>query len=335
MSNTKNSLPWGLWAIWTLIAIALVVAIAAEEDAANLTPLQWASLAIGFAPLIGAQMALGSPKAAEKTRAWLAQTRYPLLCTAGGIMALYILSALLAGHFDPYATAIFGFGAFATLGTLRQIGKGKPGLTWADAAIWLLIWIPFDLRWNYDLWFGLDGFAYNWWAIMLSVLTIVGWYGFRQLPNFGYRLIPNRKDIVTALTATAIFAAIIIPVGLAIDFLTFPPTTPLSAVALLTHFIGLFLTVAIPEELFFRGLLLNGLDQMLKRPWLSLLLSALAFGLMHWNNADDLTTKIAYCSLATVAGLFYGWAYRRSGNNLLAAVIVHTLTDLIWRFLFQ
>ena len=146
MPTTKPSLPWGLWAIWTLLAVAivaaLVIALAAEEDAAHLTALQWASLVIGLAPLIGAQMALGSPRAAGRTRAWLAQARYPLLCTAGGITALYLLSGLLARGFDPYAAAIFGFGAFAALGTLRQIEKGKSGLTWADAALWLLIWIP-------------------------------------------------------------------------------------------------------------------------------------------------------------------------------------------------
>ena len=134
MSDTKPTLPWGLWAIWTLIALAILVALASEESATNLPPLQWASLAIALAPLIGAQRALGSPRAAYRTRAWPAHTRYPLPCTAGGITALYLLSALLAGHFDPYATVIFGFGAFATLGTLKQIEKGKSGLTWADAA---------------------------------------------------------------------------------------------------------------------------------------------------------------------------------------------------------
>jgi len=335
MSKDKTHLPGSLWVIWTVIAFALVPALAAEENVTNLTHLQWASLIICFAPLIGAQITLGSPKAAEQTRAWLDQTSNSLFYTAGIIIALYVLSSILVRHFDPYTTVIFAFGVFATLGTLRQIEKGKTGLTWADAAIWLLIWIPLDLGWISNLWFGLDGFAYKWWAVMLSVMSVVGWYGFRRLPNLGYRLVPNRQDIITTMIAIVIFAALSIPLILASDKLIFPPASSLSALGLLTQFVSLFLTVAIPEELFFRGLLLNGLDQMLKHPWLSLLLSSLAFGMMHWNNASEPTMKIALCSIGTVVGLFYGWAYRRSGNNLFAPVIVHTLGALMWQLLMQ
>ncbi len=176
---------------------------------------------------------------------------------------------------------------------------------------------------------------YNWWAIALTVAGVLGWHAFRGLPGFGYRLTPRRKDLGVALVLTVIFAAIVIPIGLAIDFLQFPPSQAPQWSAVVAAFVGLFLTVALPEELFFRGILLHGLDQMLRRRWLALLLSSLAFGLMHWNNAGDLTTKIAYVALATLAGVFYGLAYRRSGNNLLAPVITHTLVDLIWRFLFQ
>ena len=228
MKQAAKNLPWGLWIFWTLVGVVLVVGLAVEENTLNLSAAGWIGLVLGLAPLIGAQLTLGSPRAAESMRVWLAGEKHPLLHPAGGITGLFLLSGLLAGRFDPYATVIFAFGAFAALGTLRQIQRGKSGLTWADVAVWLLIWIPFDLRWNYDLWFGLDGFAYNWWAVALTVLAVVGWYGFRELPDFGYKLIPNGKDFITALIATVIFAAIVIPIGLTIDFLHFPPSTPLS-----------------------------------------------------------------------------------------------------------
>jgi membrane protease YdiL (CAAX protease family) len=325
-----------LWGILVLLSCGLIIALASVEgELRAYTPLDWSSLLLGLAPLVAAQLTLGSPWAARQVQDWLRQVRWPLLHTAGGLSALYLISGLLTGGFDPYATVIFIAGSFTALGALRQIQRGHSGLTWVDLAVWLLLWIPFDLRWNYDLWFGIRQFAYTWWSVALTVLAVIGWGVLRELPDFGYRLVPRWRDLGIALLATAVFAAIVIPIGLAIDFLTFPPTTPFQIGAVVAQFIGLFLTVALPEELFFRGILLHGLDQLAQRPGWNLLITSLAFGLMHWNNAGDLVTKIAYCALATLAGLFYGWAYRKSGNNLLAPVVTHTLVDLIWRFVFQ
>jgi membrane protease YdiL (CAAX protease family) len=70
---------------------------------------------------------------------------------------------------------------------------------------------------------------------------------------------------------------------------------------------------------------------MFARKWIPLVISSLAFGLMHWNNVSGLSTQITYVSLATIAGIGYGWAYRKSGNNLLAAILVHTLVDWVWK----
>ncbi|MEN8173940.1 MAG: type II CAAX endopeptidase family protein [Chloroflexota bacterium] len=336
--NTDQSekLPWKLWLVWVLFSSVLIVGVVSADGEANtMTPFEWAALVLGLAPLMAAQFVLGFPTAAAQVRARLRTARWPLLFPAGGITGLFLISGLMVEKFDPYATAIFGVGAFAALGTLRQIEKGKHGLGWADAAVWLLLWIPFDLRWNHDLWFGMDGFVYNWWAVAITILAVIGWYAFRELPDFGYRLIPNMRDLSVGLLTTAALLAIVVPIGLAVDFITFPPTELIEPLAVLVYFIGLFLTVAIPEELFFRGILLHGLDQMFKRRWVGLLISSLAFGLMHWNNAGDLSAKIAYCSLASVAGAFYGWAYRKSGSNILAPVITHTLVDLIWRVLFR
>jgi membrane protease YdiL (CAAX protease family) len=55
---------------------------------------------------------------------------------------------------------------------------------------------------------------------------------------------------------------------------------------------------------------------------------------MHWNNISGLQMQITYVSLATLAGLGYAWAYKKSGNNLLAAMLAHTLVDWVWRLIF-
>ena len=331
MSEEGRRLPWRLWLALTLAGAGLTVALMmAEGDALELTPVGWVAAIIGFAPIIGAQLTLGSPSAARKVQTWLQNTRWPLLHTAGGVTLLWLIVQILAGKFDPYATVIVAAGLAAALGALRQVERGRRGLTWVDVAIWMALWIPFDLRWIYDL-----GGDYNWWAIALSTLGVVGWYGLRDMPEFGYRLVPRWRDIGIALMATAVFAAIIIPIGLAIDFLSWPPSNPPQLVPALLMFAGIFLTVAIPEELFFRGILQHGLDQMSSRRWLTLLAASFLFGLMHWNNAGDLAEKVAYVALAAVAGIGYGWAYRRSGNNLLAPVLTHALVDVIWATFLQ
>ena len=332
----KQRYAWWLWGIWTLVGIALLAALAYDEGmTGEMTTLGWLALMLSTAPLVGAQLALGSPRAAKQIQTWLQRSKHPLWIVTAFITVLYLFGNVLAGGFDPYAFTIFVIGLLAALGALREVGNGKRGLTWTDIAIWLLLWIPFDLRWNYDLWQGAHGMRYNWWAVAVTVVGVLGWYAFREMPDFGYDLIPRGRDILLAVVLTAIFAAIIVPIGLAIDFIQFPPSETPTVLSVVAAFIGLFLTVALPEELFFRGILLHGLDQMMERRWLALLISSVAFGLMHWNNASDLGTQIAYVTLASVAGAFYGTAYRRSGNKLFAAALTHTFVDLIWRFLFS
>ncbi|MBI5367144.1 MAG: CPBP family intramembrane metalloprotease, partial [Planctomycetes bacterium] len=240
-----------------------------------------------------------------------------------------------AGRFDPYATAIIALGAVAALGALGDLPRGTAGLTWTDGAVWLLLWIPFDLRWYDDgLWQGPRGFTYAWWALAISVLAALGWGPLRALPGLGYRLLPTVRDLGIALATLGLIAAALIPIGLALHFLHFPPSRTADPWEVAATFLGLFFTVALPEELFFRAVLQNGLERGLRRPAAAAVLAALAFGLMHWNNANSLRERIVYCALASVAGGLYGWAWRRSGG-LAAPVLVHTLVDLVWKFLLR
>jgi membrane protease YdiL (CAAX protease family) len=174
------------------------------------------------------------------------------------------------------------------------------------------------------------GLSYIWWSTAISVIGIIGWYGYRGA-NIGYNLVPKFKDLLIAFIALVLIMALVIPPGLATGFLSFAIPESFDFPKLTVHFIGLFLTVALPEELFFRGILLKGLEKMFSKKWIPLIISSLAFGLMHWNNANTLSMQITYVSLASIAGIGYGWAYRKSGNNLLAAILAHTLVDWVWK----
>lgn len=318
-----------LWITWTILGATLLYGVAASiSDNSFVSVL---AMVLSLSPLLGLTLALGSLKASSQFNNWLRGNKNSLYFTAGGITFLFAIPGLLTGNFNPYYTIIFASIVFVVFGLLKQVKEEEFKLNWSDLAIWIILWIPFDLRWYMEMQPSLD---YTWWSIALSVIAIIGWYGYRDA-DIGFNLVPRFKDLFIALSALVMIMVVVIPPGFATGFLSFSFPESFDISKLTAHFIGLFLTVALPEELFFRGILLRGLDKLFSKKWIPMLISSLAFGIMHWNNVDTLSMQITYVSLATIAGLGYGWAYKKSGSNLLAAILAHTLVDWVWRLLLS
>lgn len=316
-----------LWIIWTLFGASLIYGVMASESKESL--LSILATVVSISPLFGLMLALGSLKASQQFNGWL-QDKNSLYYMTGGMIILFSVPGLLTGSFNPYYTVIFAVIIFAVFGALKQAKNKDFIFNWTDLVIWMLLWIPFDLRWSMEILPAVDSISYTWWAIAVSAIGIVGWYGYRGA-DIGFNLVPKLKDVYVSLLALIVIMAVLIPPGIATGFLSFSIPETYDFPKLAIHFIGLFLTVALPEELFFRGILLRGLEGTFSKKWIPMAISSLAFGLMHWNNVDTLSTQIIYVSLASVAGLGYGLAYKKSGNNLLAAILVHTLVDWIWK----
>lgn len=89
------------------------------------------------------------------------------------------------------------------------------------------------------------------------------------------------------------------------------------------------------EELLFRGVVLNAFQDAFakksaKTIWMSLVLSALAFGLMHLTNlasGQNVVGTLMQVIEATAVGLCFGAVYLRC-RNIWVVVILHALTDL-------
>lgn len=89
------------------------------------------------------------------------------------------------------------------------------------------------------------------------------------------------------------------------------------------------------EELLFRGVVLNAFQDAFaakctKTIWASLILSALAFGLMHLTNltsGQNMVGTLMQVTEATAVGLCFGAVYLRC-RNIWTVVILHALTDL-------
>jgi len=310
---------------WTILGALLVYLAVGTGTKSDL--LTTVAMIVSLAPLMGIMLAMGSVKDFQSFKKWMFFNKNSQYYIAGFLSVLFSIPGLVTNNFDPYHTIIFGVITLAVFGVMKQNNAEEFKFNWSDLAIWLLLWIPFDLRWYNGMQENMD---YTWWSIAISVIAIIGWYGYRGA-NIGYNLVPKKKDFIIAVSALVLILALVIVPGLATGFLAFSVPESYDIPKLAIHFIGLFLTVALPEELFFRGILLRGLDKVFSKKLIPLVISSLAFGLMHWNNLNDLSMQITYISLAAIAGLGYGWAYRKSGNNLFAAILAHTLVDWTWK----
>jgi hypothetical protein len=151
----------------------------------------------------------------------------------------------------------------------------------------------------------------------------------RPLPDIGYDLRPKWRDWTIGLREFLFFAPIVIGLGFAIGFLTWNPHATVLSFAV--GWLLIFLFTAIPEELYFRGLIQNGLQNMLgSRP--ALLLTSVLFGLSHFNKGAAFNWR--YVLLATIAGVFYGRAWK-DRNRLFCSAITHATVDAVWGLWFR
>jgi len=152
----------------------------------------------------------------------------------------------------------------------------------------------------------------------------------RRLENVGYDFRPRLRDLLIGLRELLLFAPIVISLGIALHFITphggLPGASTAASALLITFFF-----VAIPEELFFRGLLQNMLEARLGRTR-ALMIAAVIFGLSHFNKPGPFNWR--YVLLATIAGIFYGRAWR-DRQRLLSSSITHTLVDVLWTLGFR
>ena len=93
---------------------------------------------------------------------------------------------------------------------------------------------------------------------------------------------------------------------------------------------------ALPEELLFRGIIQNQIGARVRNEWLALALASVIFGLSHLNNStlNYPTPNWMYALMATLAGLAYGYTWRRTGK-ITASAVVHASVNFVWGVLLQ
>jgi membrane protease YdiL (CAAX protease family) len=212
--------------------------------------------------------------------------------------------------------------------------RGRGDGTWLDALAILWIWLPVELGPVRRLLAGPGNNSFNYaFAQALALnMGLIAFGAWRRLPGIGYQLEFNRRNVRTALLAFVAFAGIAIPLGFAIRFIEYSfevRKLMLAPLALL----GIYLSIALPEEVLFRGLIQNWCQRIMHGRIRGLIIGSIVFGASHLNNGP-LQPNYRYFLMAAIAGLFYGAFWQRTGT-VAAAAITHALVDTAWTVFFR
>jgi uncharacterized protein len=290
----------------------------------NVTPVALAALALELAPAV----LFGC--AAERTAR--AVTRLPAalqLSLPAVLVVPYAMVSISAHVFQWTWFALYAVLPVAIASLLMRaaaVDADQRG-DWRDAFILLVLGLAVDLRWFDSAWpAGLR-------ALNELLLVDAGLYGFlaiRQLRGTGFDFHLRWSDWKSGLRELVFFTPIVIALGLALGFIHPHRNLPGIGAALL-RWVLIFFFTAVPEELFFRGWVQNLLERRLGRRT-ALIIASILFGLSHFNKRSA-HFNWRYVLLATIAGIFYGRAWREN-RRIPASTITHASVDWLWGLWF-
>jgi hypothetical protein len=262
------------------------------------------------------------------TRAWAEQWLRRRAATL--FVVPYLLYALGTGDFRWTSLLKLIALIAVPLAIYQVVPPSGPRLHLADGAVLLSLSLPVLLGWIHRIWtvpVNLD------FLTRLLLLGVGAWSFvlFRRLEESGYEFRVSWPAVRDALANFAGFAVIAAPLGMALGFIRWNPDWR-GAWPFLFDFLTIFLFIALPEELFFRGALQNLLEGTWDSRWRAQAAASVVFGFTHILHAPRPNWK--YVILATIAGWFYGSAYRGT-RSLMASGTTHALVDSVWRTWFR
>jgi len=234
----------------------------------------------------------------------------------------YLVFALPMGQFRwSICFGLLGVIFSFTL-VLNSAGKLEPG--WRDALALAILAISVELHFFDAAWpvAGLNGMA----KLVFVDAALYGYLVVRPIGGIGFDLLPCSCDLKIGLREFLHFTPIALLLGFALGFLHLHRMLA-SPAAFGAGWLFTLFFVALPEELFFRGLVLNMLERRVGTRW-ALLVTAAIFGLAHFNKRAAFFNW-RYVILATIAGIYYGRAWL-AGRRLLGSSITHATVDTVW-----
>ena len=290
----------------------------------NVTPTVIAVLALELAP------AAAFGFAAERVTSVISGWRRIFRLLSPGLLALPYLVLAVAYHMFRWEwMTLYFFLPIIVAGLLMQASVADPEQrgNWRDALVLLTLGVVVDLRWFDSAWpEGLRGLG----NLLLLDAGLYGFLGIRHLSGTGFDFHFRWSDWKVGFRELAFFAPVVIAAGLALGFIHPHANVPSVGKAILS-WVGIFVFIAVLEELFFRAWVQNLLERRLGRN-AALVIASIFFGLSHFNKRSA-HFNWRYVLLATVAGIFYGRAWR-SERRVAASAITHTCIDWLWSWWF-
>jgi membrane protease YdiL (CAAX protease family) len=243
----------------------------------------------------------------------------------------YLIYALGTNTFAiTRAGAVAGL-VFVPLG-LAAWAQQRPMGAWQDYATLVGVWATVKFSPSHWLWPYPGGrLAYVLTVLLALNVALAAYVLVRGFSGMGYTIGWGRRWEFYVLASFIVFGCIAIPLGEGMHFIQFAPqwaewkSLPFLAT-------GILFFTAWPEESLFRGVLQNMLSRSCKSELAGWWTASLFFGFSHITNMGFPNWR--YVILASIAGFFYGWTWRKSGS-IFASALVHGLVDVTWHFLFR
>lgn len=215
---------------------------------------------------------------------------------------------------------------------LAMSARGAAGGAWQDFAIVAGVWVFVKFSPSHMLWpYPGARLAYVFTVLMAVGTALASFALVRRLSSIGYVIGWGKSWSFYIVASFLAFACIAIPLGTGLRFIAFAPQWPHWSALVFTPLAILFFT-AWPEELLFRGLLQNLLAKASKSEFAGWWTASILFGFSHITNLGFPNWR--YVILASIAGFFYGWTWRKTGS-IFASALVHAAVDATWHFLFR
>jgi hypothetical protein len=214
------------------------------------------------------------------------------------------------------------------LGGVLELSPKEQRLLWQDVMVLLALALMLELRLLNGAWPhpGLGSLP----KLYLCDVALYLFLVVRGVEGTGYSFAPNARALAIGVREWLYFTPFAFGLGFALHFISFHPRVH-SAAHIVAGVIITFLLTAVPEELFFRGLLQNLLEPHSGR-WRALTIASVLFGLSHFHKGAAFNWR--YVLLAAIAGVFYGRAWRER-RQLLASSITHSMVDVVWSLWFR
>jgi membrane protease YdiL (CAAX protease family) len=289
----------------------------------NATPAAIAVLVLELTP--AAVFGLAGERVARACDRWpsMLRTALPVLCAPP-----YILISWSHQMFSWKWCALYAVLPVVIAWLLGQATIADPEQrgNWRDAIILLTLGLAVDLRWFERAWpSGLAGLG----KLLLVDAALYGFVTIRQLRGTGFDFHFRWSDWKSGLREVVFFTPLVLGLGLALGFLH--PHDHALRLSMIPTWIYIFIFIAVPEELFFRAWVQNLLERRVGRR-AALAITAVLFGLSHFNKRSA-HFNWRYVLLASIAGIFYGRAWREQ-RRVPASAITHASVDAIWSFWF-